>query len=258
MDKLHPQAALLLAYVDKQLSPEEIIEAEKLLDSDPAAVALVDILKSNELPFSESFDFLLDDSDDDDLIQTSTLFDNNIPQNQSNNKTWLWPSSIAASLILGLALGYGLFAISSSNTKQETNWITEVANYQFLYVRETVKPAPTLNKSQQLALQKKLSNALQSDLSIPDLSKQRLTFKRGQVLDIEGKTLIQLVYLPDTGLPIALCVLRNGAVDSLPKSGESRGQSFIEWSKNGLSYVIIGKTDKKDLEAAALTAIAQI
>jgi len=252
MDNLHPQAALLLGYVDKQLSSEEIIEAEKLLENDPAAVAFVETLNSNELPFKESFDFLLEDLDD--SVQSSVL----ASSTKINKKSWQWPASVAASLMLGLVIGYGLFSTGQSNIKQETNWVTEVANYQLLYVRDTVKPAPILNEIQQLALQTKLSKALKSDLNIPNLTQQNLTFKRGQILDIEGQPLIQLVYLPEEGLPVALCILKNNVADSLPKSGVSRGQEFIEWSKNGLSYVIIGKTDKKNLEAAALTAMSQI
>ncbi|MEH6457914.1 MAG: hypothetical protein V7749_16420 [Cocleimonas sp.] len=257
MDNIHPQAALLLGYVDKQLSPEEITEVETLLDNDPKALVFVETLGASQLPFAESFEFLLEDQD--------SAVENTILENASSNRinsepkrnSLQWSASIAASLMLGLVIGYGVFS-STTDSTQGNNWVTEVANYQLLYVRDTVTTAPTLSDSQHIALQTKLSKALNSDLHIPNLQQQKLTFKRGQILDIEGEPLIQLVYLPDDGLPIALCILRNGAVDSLPKSGESRGQTFIEWSKNGLSYVIIGKTDKKNLEAAAMTAIAQI
>ena len=168
------------------------------------------------------------------------------------------PASVAASLMLGLMIGYSVFSTNSSPDKQNNNWVTEVANYQLLYVRDTVVPAPTISESQKTILETRLTKALGSELSILDLSKQQLTFRRGQVLDINGKPLIQLVYLPDDGLPVALCILRSDVADTLPKSGESRSQSFIEWSKNGLSYVIIGKTNKKNLETAAMMAIAQI
>lgn len=283
MDNLHPQAALLLGYIDEQLSSKEITDAELLLANDPEAVAFVETLGMSQLPFAESFDFLLEDQDSaikntvlentivknteikDTLVKDNVVEDNVVEDMalhkanvQSKQAAWQWPTSLAASLMLGLVIGYGMFASSGNNHQQVKNWVTEVANYQLLYVRDTVTPAPILNDSQQLALQTKLGKMLKSDLKIPDLSKQKLTFKRGQLLDIDGKPLVQLVYLPDDGLPIALCILRSDAADSLPQSGESRDQSFIEWSKNGLSYVIIGKTDMKNLEAAAMTAMAQI
>lgn len=251
METLHPQAALLLGYVDKQLSPEEIEQAEALIAEDPEAEAFVQTLGFSELPYAESFDFLLEEES---TISVET------PSSQPTNdkKSWYWPTSMAASLLMGLAIGFAVFSSHSNNTENMTsNWITEVANYQLLYVRDTVNPAPKLSSEQQLALQKKLSNALDGDLNIPDLSKQKLDFRRGQLLDIDGKPLVQLAYLPEEGLPVALCVLRNDAEDSLPKSGESRGLSYIEWSKNGLSYVLIGKTDMKVLESAAMSAMNQ-
>jgi len=58
METLHPDAALLLAYVDKQLSPEEIVVAEKIIADDPEAKALVNTLANTELPFAEAFEFL--------------------------------------------------------------------------------------------------------------------------------------------------------------------------------------------------------
>jgi len=260
---IHPKADLLLAYVDKQLDAEGVSEAETLIASDPDAAAFVSQMETSDLPFAESFACLLDDEKNKDMHSTVTISsakDNaQYTSDKSNHKSsWQWPASMAASLLMGLIIGFGVFSGKSNNhIDMVDNWITEVANYQLLYVRETVTPAPPLSNEQQLALQTKLSNALKGDLVIPDLSEQKLNFRRGQLLDIGGKPLVQLAYLPEDGLPVALCVLKNNAKDSLPKSGQSRGLSFIEWSKNGLSYVLIGKTDEKVLESAALSAINQ-
>ncbi|MGK0271930.1 MAG: anti-sigma factor RsiW [Cocleimonas sp.] len=257
MDNFHPQAELLLAYVDKQLTPEELIEAETLLANDSDAVAFIKTLESSQLPFSESFDFLLEDKEiDSENVALETSIRTNQNPEKANARTLQWPASLAASVMLGLVIGYAIF--TNDDNKTDTHWITDVANYHLLYVRDTVTPSVNLNNTEKLSLQAHLGNALKSDLNIPDLNQQKLVFKRGQILDIEGKTLIQLAYLPDDGLPVALCILRSDADDSLPESGESRGLPFVKWSKNGLSYVIIGKMDKKSLETAALNAMAQI
>lgn len=253
MDTLHPKASLLLAYADKQLNAEEIIEAETLLKEDPEARVFLETLMSSQLPFAESFDFLLDDKDQSDGDDEEVVLNN--PQKQSS---WQWPTSIAASLLIGLVVGFALFSFKSQHDADKDNWITDIANYQLLYTRETVTPAPSLSDEEQIALQAKLSNSLKGGLTIPDLSMHKLSFKRGQILDIDGKPLVQLAYLPETGLPLALCILRNDVADTLPTSGESQGLSYIKWSKDGLSYVIIGKTDKKNLEAVALSTINQI
>jgi len=48
-----------------------------------------------------------------------------------------------------MVIGYTSFSSKLANQESPLmdNWITEVANYQLLYVRETVTPAPKLSDS---------------------------------------------------------------------------------------------------------------
>ncbi len=251
--EIHPQAEKLLAYVDGQLSVAETEEVEGLLASDDSALAFVKKLQRSNLPFAESFEFMLEEDKEPDS-SISPEIEISESNSQVTKTNWLWPGSIAASLLLGLVIGYFTFM---ANTEDHDNWIVRVADYHLLYVRDTVI-ATHLNPAQVSQLKSKLSKALNTDLNIPDLSAQKLKFKRGQILDAGGKTLIQLAYLPNDGLPVALCILRSNAPDSLPKSGISRGLPYVEWSKDGFSYVIIGKINQQDLEAAAISAASQV
>jgi len=243
MQNMHPQAEKLLAYVDQQLSSNEMAEIKALLAHDPDAVAFVEKLQQIELPFAESFDFFLDQEVPEHFNKT-----------KKQNLRWQWATSIVASLVVGLTLGY---YASKINNEDHDNWIVRVADYHLLYVRDTVIETH-LSSSEISDLKNKLGKALNTSLKIPDLSAQKLKFKRGQILDANGKPLIQLAYLPQDGLPVALCILQSNVIDSLPKSGVSRGLPYVEWSKNGLSYVIIGKINQQQLEAAALNAASQI
>lgn len=243
MQDLHPHADKLLAYADGKLTSSERAAVKKILANDKSAVEFLQKLGVSDLPFNQAFEFLLDETPQVELQKTP-----------SGSSRWLWPTSLAASLFFGLLLGF--FSLKQS-TEDHDNWIVQVADYHLLYVRETVNSSH-LNTTEKATLKTKLEGKLQARLTIPDLSTQKLEFKRGQLLDSNGKTLIQLAYLPENGRPVALCILRNNAPDALPKAGESRGLPYVTWANSGLSYVIIGKIDKLDLNAAALNALAQM
>lgn len=255
MKDLHPQYEKLLAYSDNKLNDADRSEIEDLLNEDTSAVEFLEQLSVSDLPFKDSFDFLLDESShsqpqvDVDVLKLST--------SQSTKKeriNYKWPASLAASLFMGLVLGY--FGLKTSNENHD-NWIVQVADYHLLYVRETVKSS-ILTATEKSYLRNKLGARLDTQLVIPNLKAQNMQFKRGQLLDSNGKVLVQLAYLPKTGRPVALCILRNEASDSLPKAGQSRGLPYVTWAKDGLSYVIIGDVDKQDLHAAALSALSQM
>ncbi len=260
MKKLHPHANKLLAYADNALSADEREEVEKILANDESAVAFLEQLKISDLPYKEFFDHLLDDKK---VEKTETKKKYLIQEPQTVQATlapqttiakWLWPTSLVASLLLGATL---TFFIINANTENHDNWIVQVADYHLLYIRETVSHSHSTAKEIK-KLSHDLGAQLDAPLFIPDLNAQSLDFRRGQILNSNGRKLVQLAYLPKNGLPVALCILKNNVTDSLPKTGESRGLPYVTWSKNGLSYVIIGAIDKNDLNAAALSALSQM
>jgi len=253
MKKLPPHFDKLIAYADNALDAEERAKVENLLASNDKALAFLDQLKASDLPFEDSFKFLLGDDENNEI---PVLSNSHVQQHvhTSNNSKWLWPTSFVASLLLGATLTF--FALNA-NTENHNNWIVQVADYHLLYIRETVNHSHT-SPEEVKKLTHDLSAQLKSQLIIPNLSAQNLDFRRGQVLYSNGHKLVQLAYLPKNGRPVALCILKDNAADSLPKTGESRGLPYVTWSKNGLSYVIIGAIDKADLNAAALSALSQM
>ncbi|MEE9352502.1 MAG: hypothetical protein V3U78_09590 [Thiotrichaceae bacterium] len=254
MTDSHPQAAKLLAYVDGQLNAMESAEVKKLLSQDLTARAFVNQLENSQLPFQEAFDQLLvEDSSNDRPTMPNLTSPTLDTQNTHSQTAWFWPAALAASLVLGLVLGT---FIPTQAVKNEQDWIMQVANYQLLYVRDTVKPSQ-LTQAQITALKQRLETKLASPLIIPDLTQQQLQFKRGQVLDVNGSPLIQLAYLPASGNPVALCITHNQDPDTLPKVGQAHGMPLVHWSQNGLSYVIIGDMDAGELKAAAYNALSQ-
>ncbi len=81
---------------------------------------------------------------------------------------------------------------------QEEGWRDVVANYQSLYVTETLAQV-----DQQRADLKRLSGALGIDLTaLPEV--EGLSFKRAQQLGFNGRPLAQLTFLTAEGGPVAL------------------------------------------------------
>ncbi|HIO91679.1 MAG TPA: hypothetical protein EYG68_02410 [Leucothrix mucor] len=243
-DKLHPDFELLLAYVDGQLNETEHRKAEALILRDQTAQDFVQELQKSQLPYRDAFQ---------PLLEAKKITSKEVLVAPKSNR-WAWSGAIAASLCVGLIAG-GLF-ISNQQINHD-DWVMQVADYQLLYVRDTLN-TPNPEIAQVAALSEKLGKQLGTKLIIPDLSSHALSFKRGQVLETHGKPLIQLAYLPKQGRPVALCITAIHEDDSPQESGTSRGLSFVKWTKNGLGYVLIGDVKQEKLQQMANHAVEQM
>jgi anti-sigma factor RsiW len=245
----HPQESKLLEYADGRLSDKESAAIESLIKSDPEVALIVQKFAQSKLPFREAFEPLTENIDD-----TGELA--NIVLRNASSETNRFPRyiALAASLVLGLLISSLYIKFQSED---HNNWIVQVADYQFLYTRDTVKHTQ-LSVKELDSLINRLNLALGEELIIPDLSDQKLLFKRGQILSVNGQPLIQLVYLPEHGDPVALCIIRNNKPDSKPKTGEASGMQFANWANNGLDFILIGKTSPSQLNRIAKNAALQM
>ena len=241
----HPEAHRILAYADGRLPIAEAADVEKLIAHDPDAAELLRLFKKSALPYAEAFDEMATDT-------TSKNKAPNKPINSSRRSAW----RTAAVLVLGLFGGWFGSDFQYRISHQEPpDWIMQVANYQLLYVRNTLEDASI---SDHTALQDKLIKALGSEFKIPNLANHNLKFMRGQILEINGAPLIQLAYLPTSGLPVALCITPKVQADNKSEKGIANGLSYVQWSDQELSYVIVGNMGDQSLYNAAMEAVQQI
>jgi anti-sigma factor RsiW len=89
------------------------------------------------------------------------------------------------------------------------------------------------------------------NVRIPDLSAAGLTFKRVQRLRYDDKPLVQIVYLPQQGGPIALCVMKEAKPDAALAEHRIDSMNVVTWRHADLSYALIGKPEGTDLSALA-------
>ena len=244
------QQQLLLAYTDKQLSAADNEKAQALLNQNEDAVAFVEHLQLSALPYVEAFEPLLEQP-----IPRVQALEANSGDSHSIESTSKYRLSLAASLLIGLLIGIIGSQLGSFNNREDLppDWVSQVANYQQLYVRSTVDSAGSVDLP---AIQALMQVQLGEKLSIPDLNSKAIEFRRGQLLQVEDKPLIQLAYLPESGVPIALCIMKDSdATFQESKTGLSHGLRYSHWQSEGLRFVLIA--DVNDTTIRELTTIAQ-
>jgi hypothetical protein len=128
----------------------------------------------------------------------------------------------------------------------DASWVKSIADYQTLYTRETVA-----NVSEDRAVTEKvLGDLRQNDgmpVFIPDLSSVGLTFKRVQRLSFHNQAVVQIVYLPEHGDPVALCLTQDAQRDEAPHSREVSDMRTVAWRQGHVDYLLLARGMQLDL-----------
>ncbi|VVD97013.1 zf-HC2 domain-containing protein [Pandoraea anhela] len=150
--------------------------------------------------------------------------------------------------------GAGGFMTASVSSKPEPGrtWVRAAAEYQQLYARDTVASIRVDDSDTQRTVSDIRQND-KLDISVPDLRSQGLTFKRVQRLRWKDSTLVQMVYLPATGDPVALCVVRDARPDQGVAEQKVDSMGVVTWRKGQIGYALIGAPGSTDLKAIAKT-----
>lgn len=227
----------LVAYLDGQ-APEELHkEIDAALADDPS---LAERLAGLSLPMDAvrgGWDALLDSAPPaPDLSPVATA---------PRPRRGLWAGgAFATGIAAGLAVAV-FTGLGTAPPPPAPGWKAVVASYQSLYGPNTLTSAPAeAERTAQLA---QASAAL--GLDITDLPQaQGLDFRRAQVLDFRGKTLVQIAYQSDAGAPVALCII--AAAGPAPKEMQAEtleGLAATSWNAGGFAYLLIGGEDPEAL-----------
>lgn len=282
MSDLHPEFELLISYADGNADTEMQKKAVDLIRTDPDAAEFYKSMQATALALGENaereenavpqdiidrikgarIDQLEQQPEGDNhtaAIQPSVKEDQ--ARKGSNRSDGfgpaVFPVSIAASLLCGLIGGALLFGAPDSlmsNTGQvEVNatadtpeWVRLVADYHRLYVRETITASGHQDAD---VVSQQVSEKLRTKLSVPSLEKQSIEFRRAQWLAIDNQPLLQLAYLPESGNPLAVCVLKkNKAENSAAEYGETGGMNYVHWQTGEHAIVIVGMVSQVELQ----------
>nr|WKF62066.1 hypothetical protein HUO10_006598 [Paraburkholderia busanensis] len=296
--------AILLAYVDGELSANECEKVERAMHDSADVASRVSLLRASQLPYGEAFaqqslppvPASLSRSVED-MIRQHRAGASAQPVAQSDEalreaheppetaasadepevppganvhrltprapsvpaRTWpkfalafaagVFCCAVGLRLVPQLTGASGNGALSTaSNDAGMTPWIKAAAGYQQLYTRDTVALLqPDANFTAATVADIRHTDDLA--VQIPDLRSQGLTFKRVQRLRFHDKPLVQIVYLPEKGKPVALCVLKEAKADAAPSSANVHGMDVVAWRRGQLGYALIGEPGSVDLDA---------
>jgi anti-sigma factor RsiW len=259
----------LLAYVDGALSTQERESVERKLAASPDAALRVARLEASRLPYAQAFAHQrlppvppsltrmvdgiaqaahLDAHDAE--SGGSALRAARKPRRHAVASGWLAAAFFAGALVCALSLHVVYDDARSASQTAAAPWVDAAAHYQQLYSRETLA---TIEADR--AASKKIVSAIHQDddisLAIPDLSQYGLTFKRIQRLRFEGRALVQIVYLPERGNPVALCIMRETQPDAAPSRRDIASMDVVTWRRGELGYALIGAPGSAKLDTLA-------
>lgn len=279
-------SVLLMAYVDGELSAEECQEIEKEIAVSPDTAELVAQLRASQLPYAQAFAQQKLPPVPDSLTEavaamarahaqrTATPGANDAavtrdaftaPSAPIRSRLRIAPQWLAVAFVAGVVCyglgtrflpGFGATPNSSPTATlaaanpEEPGWVAAAAGYQQLYSRETVAQVP-VNAELTAQTVDEIQHQDGLNVRIPDLSQAGLTFKRVQRLRFKDKPLVQIVYLPQQGAPIALCVMKEGKPDTTIAERRVESMNVVTWRHADLSYALIGKPEGTDLPALA-------
>jgi hypothetical protein len=143
--------------------------------------------------------------------------------------------------VLALVVGLGMGTWIS---KPDQGWTNYVAAYQALYSPNTLAHIDQ-SDADQVAELERVASAIGKSIPIEKLKIfPEVDYKRAQILNFEGRTLIQLAFVTGNGEPMALCILRTDeAAQNKPTQSVMEGMQSAYWSHVGYEYLLIGGAD---------------
>jgi anti-sigma factor RsiW len=163
--------------------------------------------------------------------------------------------AVCAGVVLQVGPGLGLLPRAAPGPDAAVamgaaSWVRQAASYVALYSRATladtqISPEATARTVESIERDDGLP------LRIPDLSRAGLTFKGVQRLRFNGRPLVQIMYLPAQGDPVALCVIREPKPDQAVAEQHVDRMQVLTWRQSELGYALIGAPQGVDLREVA-------
>lgn len=232
----------LLAYADGLLSPEEVADINRQLVEDPEARELLQALRRSDLPFREAAENLIAVPDLS-HIQHAIHSQGSLARPTFLARYAPLAASIAVFFVIGLLAGQHVFPPAQPEPTKWAVWLDRIANYQALYSRSTLA-MPNPPAERRIRQMERISKAIGAPVTAPDLSLLQADFKYARLYKIDGQALAQIAYLPKTGEPFSLCLMKTDKPDHGPQYSRAHGLNVVAWRRGGVAYVYVGETPK--------------
>ncbi len=135
-------------------------------------------------------------------------------------------------------------------------WADDVARLHAHFIAASVSADPQSQTNRDL-VELQLSRVASASVPVPDFTDHDLTFQRGQVLSYRGSRMMQLSYTNADGQLVALYVMAGGPGAKATASVQG-DVIMVNWSRDGVRYMIAGEMAETSLRALAAVSMAQI
>ncbi len=131
-------------------------------------------------------------------------------------------------------------ALPVSPASDHARLVQRIADYQSLYIENTVKIVASERVQEAHQLLESISERTQTRTAIPDFSEFGYEFARAQELGFEGQTLVQLVYRKPGSSPLAFCYMLGAKDERQATNVQPYHQlNSASWIQNNQHYVLL-------------------
>ena len=250
---------LLLAYVDGDLSQELKAEVELSVAQSAELADRLAAMRASVLPYAAAYERQPLPPVPPALAQrvaelARVSADTSLRLSPRPTWPWLTGAFAAGVVCCAILLRFSMGPWVAGAPSTVPPWIKAVAEYQDLYSRETLADVV----EDQVLTHKILGDLHRTgglSIRVPDLRDSGLAFKRVQRLNFHGRAVAQVVYLPERGTPVALCVTQEAGGDLAPQAEQVGDMKAVTWRHDGQGYVLLGKDPHLDLTGLARSIV---
>jgi len=262
----------VLNYVDGRLNDSQTAEFLATLRTDANLARMVAAMQCSQQPILDAYqqnplppvpDSLRDHVAD--MALKANIGQSDIsPQSSQTRRSLASGIGFAACLVLGVCVGVLLSQLNlrTDDTNSDSSVATtaspagvherlvkRVADYQSLYVENTVASLTETNVEDAQELLESIRQRTGAQFSIMDYSSYGYEFARAQELGFEGQTLVQLVYRKPGAAPLALCFMPSTHTSSKALSVSQQNQLHTaSWIANSQHYILVADENNATMQ----------
>ena len=250
----------LSAYLDGELSPSDMQEVEAALAADPALQAELEALMAADSLAQEAFDAALAEPVPVALAAAIRDYEPTPVANAPAPPRALRGLAAMVALVALLVGATGGYFAGTANAPAPVvarGWLQDIADYHRVYAAQK-RHLVEVGADEADHIETWLSKTVGTDVRIPDLTAQGLTFQGGRLLVAVGKPVAQLLYTDAGGAVVALCLIQTNSPQAGVQQRTLGDFDMVTWGAGTANYVIVGDKDRPDLDTIAAAAARDV